>query len=545
MKQFYLTLLTILFCSAAWSQKVQYESDKATVYFGPKQDRERGMSVDYFLGSDDEAFYTFFQKGKEQTLGKYSHELKKIKALTVEIPKEKVVRNIELHMELDDELYEFYSISDKKSKSNKLYCRTIDKQTLKPNKDEKELFTLQGEQYYKDFANAFTQFDRSPDGSKFLIAFKLPEEEDRYRRFKFLVFDRQFNQLWETEEKFFIKKGNKFRLLNRDWVSAGGGNFFFRMGNTGSYNAFQLGNDGEILTWGVEDKGRDFEKEDRFDTYLFKITKDKMVSAQVGFSDKKIMQFNIRLNHDGKVMVSGFYNNDLKTRYDLIDGAFLSYWNVEKGEASHISYDEFSEEFKTSYWSERKVEKYEKEKEKGKDRIGMDHYDLDHVIEKEDGGVLLVGEVYYTYTVSTGKTTRTYFVHGNIIVINVDPDGNILWSRKIPKYQVNSGNIGLGYELAWTNDKLYFLFNDNFKNLKESWDGSRVYGFAGGDNPVTLAVCDIASGGEISRELAWTTEKAGGMFQPGAKVEQLFDNEVIIYIQGGKGTQRLIRVELK
>lgn len=382
MKKLALLLVLTTVGFASFGQKLKHESEYFDVYFGPNEKRELGTSVDYFLGADDEHFYTYFQKGRDVVIGKYSHELKKIRTKSIELPKEKVVRNIELHMELDDELYEFYSISDKKTKSNKLFCRTLDKEKLIYNKDDKELFDLKGDKFYKDFKNAFTQFDRSPDGSKFLIAFKLPEEEDRYRRFHFMVFDREFNLLWEKDEKFFMDKGKIFKLVNRDWVSAGGGNMFFRMGNTGSYRAFQLGNDGEIVTWGIQDNGREFEKEERFETYVFRITEKEIESMRVGFSDKKIQQYNIRLTNSGKVMISGFYNNDVNTRLDLIDGAFLSYWNVGKGEMTHASFDEFEEDFKTSYWSERKMKNYEKEKKKGKDRVGMDNYDLDYVIEK-------------------------------------------------------------------------------------------------------------------------------------------------------------------
>ncbi len=349
------------------------------------------------------------------------------------------------------------------------------------------------------------------------------------------MFNDKFELLWEDDRKFFIDKKYGFNFHGVGWLYGG------------SYSAFQLGNDGEILTWGIQDKGRDFEKEDRFETYIFKITEDDMINTRIGFSEKKIMEYTIRLTTEGKVLVCGFYNKNLKAKYDLIDGAFLSYWDIEKGEPIHISYDEFSDDFKKSFWSERKINKYEKEQKKKKDKakIGMSNYDLDRVIEKDDGGALLVGEVYYTYVVYTSKSSYTVYVHGNIIVINVDPDGNILWSKKIPKSQINRSNMGLGYELAWTNDKLYFLYNDNFKNLTDSWDGSKVYAFKGGDNPVTMAVCDLSNDGEITREQVWTTEKAGGMFQPGAKVDQLFDSETIIYIQGGRGTQRMIRVDYK
>ncbi|MBI1287899.1 MAG: hypothetical protein GC178_10000 [Flavobacteriales bacterium] len=541
-------LTLIVFCaglSVAFAQKVQTEAKNFDVFFGPKEKRDVGTTVGSFIGGDSEAFYTHFAKGREVTYAKYGYDLKRKNKNEIEYPKEKVLRNSEFHMEIDDAIYEFYSISDKKAKTNKLYCRTLNKDKLAPNKDDTEIFTLKGEAFYKNFANAFTQVDRSPDGGLFLVTLKLPEEKDRYRRFKFMVFDREFKPLWEKTEKFYISKDKVFKVVNQDWVSAGGGNFFFRMANSGSYNAFSINNEGEVLTWGVQDKGRDYDASKRFETYVFKITKESTKNAKVGFKDKKILSSSIRWSQDGKVMISGFYNDNPKTKYNLIDGAYLSFWDVDAGEPTHISFDAFTEEFKTQYWSERKVKKFEKEKSKGKDRVGMDLFYLDHTVQKSDGGVLLVGERFYTYYQRVGKMQIKKYVHGNIIVINVDPEGNILWSKKIPKHQDSANPNSVGYSFAYTNDKLYFIYNDNFKNIAPGWDGSKVYTFATGDNPVVIATCDISNDGEITREKAWTTDEAGGMLENDSKVDQLFSDEVIVYIQGGKGTQRLIRVELK
>ncbi len=555
-------LFTLFLASIVWSsllgQKIQHESKFYDVYFGPKQERQFGTSVDVFLGADDEQFFTYFKEKNKIAYGKYSNELKKLKTNTVEPPKEKATRNTEMYYELGDDIFEFYSLSDKKTKTNKLFCRTLDKELLKPNKDDRELFSLTGDSYYKQFKNAFTQGAVSPDETKFLVAFKLPEEEDRYKRFRFMVFDNDFNLLWQADRKFVVDKNLKFNLFDTGWFIAGGSGAW----NTGgSYDAFQLGNNGEILTWGIQDKGRDFEKENRFETFVFKITEKDMIHAKVGFGDKKIMESSIHLNKDGRVMISGFYNNDIKAKeggtfisfsnklkFNLVDGAFLSYWDIESGEPTHMSFEEFSDEFTKTFWSERRVKRYEKDqsKDNGKTTVGMSHYDLDHIVEKEDGSVILVGESTYTKISNTSSGQSITYIYGNIIVINVDPKGNILWSKKIPKSQEKKNStVGLGYELAYTKDRLYFLYNDNFKNLAKGWDGAKVYTFRGGDNPVTMAVCDLTNDGEISREQVWTTEKAGGMFQPGSRVDQLFDDETIIYIQGGKGTQRMIRVKYK
>ena len=444
-------LFTLFLASIVWSsllgQKIQHESKFYDVYFGPKQERQFGTSVDVFLGADDEQFFTYFKEKNKIAYGKYSNELKKLKTNTVEPPKEKATRNTEMYYELGDDIFEFYSLSDKKTKTNKLFCRTLDKELLKPNKDDRELFSLTGDSYYKQFKNAFTQGAVSPDETKFLVAFKLPEEEDRYKRFRFMVFDNDFNLLWQADRKFVVDKNLKFNLFDTGWFIAGGSGAW----NTGgSYDAFQLGNNGEILTWGIQDKGRDFEKENRFETFVFKITEKDMIHAKVGFGDKKIMESSIHLNKDGRVMISGFYNNDIKAKeggtfisfsnklkFNLVDGAFLSYWDIESGEPTHMSFEEFSDEFTKTFWSERRVKRYEKDqsKDNGKTTVGMSHYDLDHIVEKEDGSVILVGESTYTKISNTSSGQSITYIYGNIIVINVDPKGNILWSKKIPKSQ--------------------------------------------------------------------------------------------------------------
>jgi len=59
------TLCLTLFTSSLWAQKLQKETEHYSVYFGPKQERQLGTSVDIFIGADDEQFYTYFTKGRD------------------------------------------------------------------------------------------------------------------------------------------------------------------------------------------------------------------------------------------------------------------------------------------------------------------------------------------------------------------------------------------------------------------------------------------------------------------------------------------------
>jgi len=66
----------------------------------------------------------------------------------------------------------------------------------------------------------------------------------------------------------------------------------------------------------------------------------------------------------------------------------------------------------------------------------------------------------YTYTY--------YYYYNDIIVVSINPDGNIAWEKKIPKYQLsrNDGGYYSSFAFAVSGNNMYFMFNDNSKNLK-------------------------------------------------------------------------------
>ncbi|MBX9851996.1 MAG: hypothetical protein K2X86_09580 [Cytophagaceae bacterium] len=194
--------------------------------------------------------------------------------------------------------------------------------------------------------------------------------------------------------------------------------------------------------------------------------------------------------------------------------------------------------------TEKQAEKIEKKAEKGKD-IELYQFSLDDLVIRSDGGMVLTGEQYFvrvhTYTTSNPNggmsTTTVYKYHYNdIIVININPEGNIQWATKIPKTQITSNDGGFfsSYSMAVASDKLYFVFNDNPKNLVSSVEG-KTFNFVPYKESHVVCV-QIDNNGKIEKKSLFSSKDVDIITRP--KVcEQINDNCLLIFGQR-KSTQR-------
>lgn len=120
---------------------------------------------------------------------------------------------------------------------------------------------------------------------------------------------------------------------------------------------------------------------------------------------------------------------------------------------------------------EGKAKRMKKKDEKGK-AIELVNYDMGDIVLRDDGGVVQVAEQNYTtsntYIDANGNSSTTYTYHFNtLIVISISPEGEIDWSRKIPKDQAASlfESKWASYYMNVVNNKMYFFHNGNAKNL--------------------------------------------------------------------------------
>lgn len=248
----------------------------------------------------------------------------------------------------------------------------------------------------------------------------------------------------------------------------------------------------------------------------------------------------VLMEDKNEIICAGFYGNkgDWAVR-----GAYVLRLDRGTKAVKHESYKEFDRDFITSYMTEKEEKKATKKAEKKGESLELYEYDLDEIVLREDGGMVLVGEQYYMYTTTVcttnqngGQTCRTVFhyIYNDIIAVSTDAEGNITWAVKIPKRQhtANDGGYYSSYAMAVKGNRMYFVFNDNGKNLFLT-QGQKVEQFElkGKEALITMVTVDVD--GRVDREALLALEKRDAILRPKACV-QTDDARMFIYAERKK-----------
>jgi hypothetical protein len=122
----------------------------------------------------------------------------------------------------------------------------------------------------------------------------------------------------------------------------------------------------------------------------------------------------------------------------------------------------------------------------------LDNYVLRDFILRHDGGIILLGESYYTSVVTQTAPNfyhsytmheTTYYHYNDLLIISIGPDGRVEWSEQIKKRQSteHSRNVYVSFIQAVTADQLYFVFNDEI-----SRNNNVILGSMGHDGDVQI-----------------------------------------------------------
>lgn len=256
---------------------------------------------------------------------------------------------------------------------------------------------------------------------------------------------------------------------------------------------------------------------------------------------------NISVPNENEIICTGFYS---LSNSSGIKGAYYLRINTNDKKVLVQSFKDFSFSLITENMTEKQKKKAKKKEEKGKE-LEMYSYDMKDIVLREDGSAILVAEQYYMYvstytTTSNGVTTTHYVYHyyyNDILVININTKGEIEWSQKIPKYQhtVNDGGYYSSYAMSLVGKDLYFVFNDNPKNLMNT-DNNRIYSYAGVKNNVAVMV-KIDGLGKMTKEALFIAKDAGVIIRPKVS-SQINDNQMILYGQYKK-KERFVKLTFK
>ena len=157
-------------------------------------------------------------------------------------------------------------------------------------------------------------------------------------------------------------------------------------------------------------------------------------------------------NINRSIVVAGFYSD--KTTYSTA-GVFYYALNEDSLHETKTINTPFSSDYIKRFYDEKKEERE------------LVNFSIDRLIVRKDGGVAIMAESkyetnrsYFDYYMQT-FVSHTYLHYGNIMVLSVNPDGNILWNNVITKDQNSVDDAGYysSYYCAVSGGRLITFYN--------------------------------------------------------------------------------------
>ncbi len=271
---------------------------------------------------------------------------------------------------------------------------------------------------------------------------------------------------------------------------------------------------------------------------------------ELQLEDKYISDLQLAINQKGEMICAGFYTN---TDRSGLSGSYFMRLNPLTKEVITQSLKEFNIDFVTQNFSQKAKKKAKKREAKGKE-VGLTKYELDEMVLRDDGGVMLIGEQYFVEVVSysrqgpngmTTMQTTNHYYHNDIIVVNINAQGQIEWTDKIPKRQhtTNDGGFYNSYLLGARGDKIFIIFNDNPKNLNLAVNPAvgRFATFTKQNNSiVTLVALDVE--GRNTRMSLLSLKDEGLLSRPAVSA-QVNKSTLILLAQRGRH-EKLFRLRM-
>lgn len=223
---------------------------------------------------------------------------------------------------------------------------------------------------------------------------------------------------------------------------------------------FVLNNKGTLFFTAHLNSDREH-RSDFADIYLIDFKEDRFSRHPVPLNGSWIEQLYIQADQETEAVdYTAFYTTGRKGN---IEGVIYGRVFLEDDKAPTFKQNKFSPVFlsKVSTRNKKKV---------------FENFDIRNVIVKKDGGIMLIAENYYittrtsvpaagfysSYYGMTPSRVITEYNYGDILIINFDGQGNMVWDNIIRKSQYSQEDKGLFSSFAFMNTGRYlvFVYND-------------------------------------------------------------------------------------
>ncbi len=418
-----------------------------------------------FIGSKEEGLAEVaIRPKKAMVFQKFDSKFKAKGTETVDLKKYPKGFTNEGLKKMGNNQYWFYSAWDKKNKKEQLYCDQIDLKSAKLKGKEKKIVeskklsgVMTATGFYSFAIVGKYNFYFNYDTTMLMVQYRTKPEERNDKKNKDVIginiFDKDMNKLWGKEVKMPYTEAE---IDNIDYQLDKAGN---------AYILIKMKKGKEKV---------DKKKQEVFDLKVLKITKDskEVKVIDLDFKSKFVGSLRMYENKKGNIQLIGFYSNE-RSGVDGVMSAEMKGEVFEDFKFNEIP-DNVIKQFE-NLKTQKKMDKKENKKGKDGDQEAS-NLNLSYVRFNDDGTMTVTAEeFYYTVTVTrSGNSTRTtyHYYYNDIYVMFLDPDGEMIWAKKIPKSQAGSTSYYHSYESSNTmsfyyqyyQGDHYIIFMDNAKN---------------------------------------------------------------------------------
>ena len=523
-------MISVAFLSA------QPNLENGELHIGPEIKSSKKGTLQDMVGLDKDGYYMVRAEPQKFYLERYNKDLQLAKSEEIELGRGNDRKYLEFAHQLDGEIYVFTSKFDNGDKSKQLWAEKINRKTLKAVDDP---IPVASYTYRSKSNDGFYDYHVSRDSSKILIYYDAPYQGNTGEKFGISVLDSKLNPLWSKELQLPFK--DRLYEVERYKVDSRGTAYLLGVVYRGSVRAKRQGRP-------------------NYEYHLLAYNQDdEYVEYLLNLEDKFITDMQFEISRTGDIICAGFWSDQGTTS---VKGTFYLVIDSRTNEVKKEYYEEFNAKFLADFMSERRADK-------GRE---LTRYNLNQLEIRRDGGVVLIAEQfyvketrsqndyygygygspyfypnrylynpffrspyrYYGYPYNMYEDTEVQFNYNDIIVVNIRPNGSVQWAKRIPKRQrsKNDGGEHSSYTMSVSKGKMFFVFNDNPKNLTKESNDQRIHNFTKGKESVVVLVT-LNGKGETKKEALFQVRDTKTITKP--KVcEQISRDQMIIYSQKNK-----------